>query len=195
MIGYDMHRQSRRRFLEFGVTVGLTACLGAHGAMAENLAERAEIDKASDTVLQVLLASNAEAKTLSESALAMLIFPKVTETGLAGIGGKRGKGVLRENGKSIGYYRTTSLTFGAQMGFETHGYVAMFMKQIAIRDFTAKDDYEVTAESEITVMDESSSARTSLSGTNPGIVVFVFDEKGARLDLTVNGTKINRMDI
>ncbi|MEO9777434.1 MAG: YSC84-related protein [Sedimentitalea sp.] len=190
-----MLHQNRRKFLKFGIVASFALYAGAQGVAAENLAERAEIDMASDKVLQALLDSNTEAKTLSSTALAMLIFPKVTETGLAGIGGKRGKGVLREDGKSIAYYRTTSLSFGAQMGFETHGYVAMFMTQAALEDFTAKDDYEVTAQSEITVMDESSSAQTNITASNSSIVVFVFDEKGARLDLTVDGTKINRMDI
>lgn len=190
-----MKRQSRRKFFKTGVVAGLVLGLGAQSGAAENLAERGEIDTAAASSLQALLASNPKAKTLSESAVAMLIFPKVTEAGIVGVGGKRGKGVLREDGKSVGYYRTTSLTFGAQAGFETHGYVAMFMTQTALNEFTAHDDYEVTAQSEITVMDESSSAETTLSGAASGIVVFVFDEKGARLNLTVNGTKINRMDI
>lgn len=89
-----MQPENRRRFLEIGAAAFCALQVSTRGVLAENLGERAETDMASDKVLQALLDSNAEAKTLLSTALAMLIFPKVTETGLAGIGGKRVKGVL-----------------------------------------------------------------------------------------------------
>ena len=53
---------------------------------------RAELDRSARTVLNQLVASNANAKKLNEKAIATLVFPVVTKAGLI-VGGQYGDGV------------------------------------------------------------------------------------------------------
>ena len=54
---------------------------------------RVELDRSARSVLNQLIASNANAKKLSEKAIATLVFPVVTKAGLI-VGGQYGDGVL-----------------------------------------------------------------------------------------------------
>ncbi|MGR3661812.1 MAG: lipid-binding SYLF domain-containing protein [Paracoccaceae bacterium] len=124
----------------------------------------------------------------------MLIFPKITKAGVAGIGGKRGKGVLRQGDKSLAYYRTTSVSFGAELGFETHGYVIMFMTHNAAQAFVANHKVNLGAQAEIAVY-RGIAAEATTQSMKSEIIAFIFNEKGAILDLTLEGTYINQMHI
>ena len=55
------------------------------------------------------------AKSLSGSATAVLVFPKITKAGL-GIGGQYGDGVLLKGGKVTGFYNTSGASYGLQAG-------------------------------------------------------------------------------
>ena len=87
---------TRRALLQMTTAATLSIGVGATAAFAEDMERRAEIDAAADASMAKLLADNEAARALSEKASAFLIFPKITEVGLAGIGVERGAGVLRQ---------------------------------------------------------------------------------------------------
>lgn len=186
---------TRRAMLTTSATAAMALFAGTGILKAEDLAQRAEIDAAADAALAKLLAENKHAKALADKASAFLIFPKITEVGIAGVGGKRGKGVLRQAGNSLAYYRTTSVNFGAEIGFETHGYVVMFMTQPAAQRFASKSRFEFGATEELTVFKAGETLDANTENLKTEVVAFVFNEKGAMLNLTLEGTNINRMDI
>jgi len=185
---------SRRAFITMATVSTLALFAGTNPASAENLAKRAKIDAKADAALEKLLSGNNHARALAEKASALLIFPSITEAGIVGIGAKRGKGVLRQGDKSLGYYRTTSVSFGAEVGFETHGYVVMFMTHDAAQKFATHAELDLGAQAEIAVY-RGVAAEATAQSLNSEIVAFIFNEKGAILDLTLEGTNINLMHI
>ena len=189
-----MTQFTRRTFMSLAATSSLALLAGTGMASAENLAKRAKIDAKADASLEKLLAGNEHARALAEKATALLIFPSITEAGIAGIGGKRGKGVLRQGDKSLGYYRTTSVSFGLELGFETHGYVVMFMTHDSAQKFASEAELDLGAQAEITVY-RGVAAEATTQSLKSEIVAFIFNEKGLIMDLTLEGTNINLMHI
>lgn len=190
-----MSHPSRRSFLAISAVSAAALFAGSGFAFAEDLAKRAEIDAEADTALAKLLSENTHAAELAKKASAFLIFPKVTEVGVVGIGAERGSGVLRQNDESLAYYHTTSANFGLELGFATHGYVVMFMTQPAAQKFASSQKFQFGGEGQITVFKAGATAEANTTNLKTEVVAFVFDEKGAIINLTLEGTTITRWDI
>ncbi len=187
---------SRRSFMITAASSSLALFAGTGMAHADNIGRRVKIDARADEALQKLVNQNEAAKILAEKAEALLIFPRITEAGIVGVGGKRGQGVLRQGGHSLAYYRTTGLSFGLEAGFETHGYVIMFMTHDAAQNFAfGGDRVKLGAHGEMTVFRAGATAMADTQNIKSEIVAFIFDEKGAMLNLTIEGTVVNRMNI
>jgi lipid-binding SYLF domain-containing protein len=73
----------------------------------------AQTDAAATAALQHLYASRPAAKALGRKALDILIFPDVVKAGFMW-GGEIGNGVLRQNGRTTGYYNITAASYGLQ---------------------------------------------------------------------------------
>lgn len=185
---------SRRVFMATATTSALALFAGTGVANATNDKKRAKIDAQADAALEKLVAGNSQAKAFAEKATALLIFPRIGEAGIAGVGAKRGRGVLRQADKSLAYYRTTSVSFGLELGFETHGYVIMFMSHEAAQNFATYEELNLGAQAEITII-RGAAAEVTTTSLKSDVVAFIFDEKGAIMNLTLEGTVINRMNI
>lgn len=90
--------------------ISLSLCFGLVHAES-----RADLDRSARSVLNQLLASNANAKKLSEKAIASLVFPVVTKAGFI-VGGQYGDGVLFREGRPVAYYNTAGGSYGLQAG-------------------------------------------------------------------------------
>jgi len=190
-----MFNFTRRDVLRNTACASLALVAGANASFAKDMEKRAKIDADADAAFASLISDNDAARALSEKASAFLIFPKITEIGIAGIGAERGTGVLRQNGESLAYYHTTSASFGIELGFATHGYVVMFMTREAAQDFASKRTYEFGGEGQITVFKAGATADANTTNLKTEVVAFVFDEKGAMINLTLEGTAITLADI
>jgi lipid-binding SYLF domain-containing protein len=73
------------------------------GAFVASAQTAAEIDRDVDNGISKLYSDSPAAKELSTVAKGILVFPDVVKGGLI-IGGQYGKGALRVNGKTEGYY-------------------------------------------------------------------------------------------
>ena len=81
----------------------------------------AEIDAETDVALEKLYATAPGAVVLSKGANGILVFPRVWKAGLV-LGGKFGKGVLCEIGKSVAYYNTAAGSYGLHVGVQSYGF-------------------------------------------------------------------------
>jgi lipid-binding SYLF domain-containing protein len=140
-----------------------------------------------------LYAENAAAEQLSQTAVAKLIFPKITKAGL-GVGGEVGKGVLRVGEMKDGYYRTVSLSIGMQAGFQTYGYVLMFMTRDALDDFKSSQGFELGVDGSVAVIDAGATVDIDTTNLQAATIGFVFDESGLMANATIEGSKITRLD-
>lgn len=161
--------------------------------MPVSAADNAEVDALANASLEKLYQENAAAKELASSAVAKLIFPKITKAGL-GVGGEVGKGVLRVGDLKDGYYRTVSLSIGAQAGFQTYGYVILFMTQDALDNFKSKKGFELGVDGSVAVIETGASVEVDTTNIKADTIGFVFDEAGLMANATIEGSKITRLD-
>ena len=139
-----------------------------------------------------LMAVNPHAAALAKDAKAVLIFPEITKAGL-GIGASGGKGVMLTRERHLGYYKTTSITVGAQAGVQTYGYVVMFLTDAALEKFTSKKGYKLGVDGSFVVIDAGATAEFDTTTLKADTVGFVFDEKGLMLNLVLEGSRIKEL--
>ena len=168
----------------------------AHSLAALEMADTAKqsaLATSSIAAWNSLLADSPRAARYAEEAKSALVFPEITKVGL-GIGGEGGNGVLVNKDELLGYYRTTSVSFGAQAGAQTYGYVVMFMTDEALSKFLSKNGYELGVDGSIAVFNAGITAEADTLNLKTDTVAFIFDEKGLMADLTVEGTRIRPLE-
>ena len=187
-----MYIATRRQLvvLALGLITGLTGLWSDQAALA---ADDAKLEALANASLDRLYAQNSAAAELSQTAAGILVFPKITKAGL-GIGGEVGKGILRVNGMRDGYYRTISLSIGAQAGFQTYGYVIMFLTVDALNAFRAANGFELGVDGSVAVIDTGATVDIDTNSIKADTVAFVFDESGLMANATIEGSKITRLD-
>jgi lipid-binding SYLF domain-containing protein len=150
----------------------------------------AEIDARASEALEKLYEESAAAKELGSTAKAFLIFPKLTRAGY-GIGGEIGEGVLRSDGETVAFYRSSSASVGWQFGIAQRSQVIMFMNQEALDKFNQCKGWKAGVDANIAI----ASIGGTIKGTsrNP-IISFVFGDKGLMAGLSVEGSKFSKID-
>ena len=101
-----------------------------------------EIDRDADMALANLYESTPVANQLAEKAKGILIFHSIIKAGLM-IGGRYGDGVLRQQGKSTGYYNSSAVSYGLQADAQSFGYVMFFMTDKSLDYLKSSDGWEV----------------------------------------------------
>lgn len=182
---------ARRRLLAAAPALVLCATLPA---AARDNARRRAIDAAATPALERLLAENRFARQAAKRAHALLIFPKITRVGII-VGGAGGEGVLRIRGRSVGYYETGGLSFGAQIGAQSYGYVLMFMSKEALTRFQNKSGFALGADASVLVVDAGGTGVADTTNSKVDVLAFIFDEAGLMLNISLTGTKYTKLDI
>jgi lipid-binding SYLF domain-containing protein len=107
-------------------------------------ADRGALERDARAALQKLSSRVPAAKSLSQSATAVLVFPKITKAGL-GVGGQYGDGVLFKAGRVAGFYNTSGASYGLQAGAQQFGYAMFLMNDKAVAALGANEGFEVGA--------------------------------------------------
>ena len=175
----------------FFVTVAIAAAIaigGSRGAWAG----AAEIDRDVDEALRSLYAHNAPARALAARASAILVFPEVVKGGFM-VGAQYGEGALRINNRSVGYYSTTSVSYGLQAGVQKFGYALFLMDKDAIRYVDQSDGWELGVGPSIVLVDEGVARTLTTTTAQDDIYAFIFDQKGLMAGVGIQGSKISRI--
>ena len=77
---------------------------------------------------------------LSQAA-GYLVFPRVIKVGI-GVGAETGEGALVVNGRSAAYFRTTSGSFGLQLGAQAKSMVIAFMTKESLAKFRESSGWQ-----------------------------------------------------
>jgi lipid-binding SYLF domain-containing protein len=132
------------------------------------------------------------AKELMERAVGTLIFPEVIQGGI-GIGGAYGEGVLRVDGKSVGYYSYTNGSVGFQLGAQRKSMLFLFLDPGALKDFQAKaqnsGQWQVGVDGSLTLI-KSVGDLYANTAMNAPIVGYVFEASGLMFNASVGGGKV-----
>jgi lipid-binding SYLF domain-containing protein len=155
-------------------------------------ADRGALERDARAALQKLTATVPAAKSLSGSANAVLVFPKITKAGL-GIGGQYGDGVLFKGGKVAGFYNTSGASYGLQAGAQQFGYAMFLMNDKAVGALGANDGFEVGVGPSIVVMDEGKAKTLTTTTAKDDIYAFIFGQKGLMAGVGLQGNKITRL--
>ena len=79
------------------------------------------------------------------------MFPKVYKAGFV-LGGGIGDGALQIRGETVQYYRTTSLSYGFQLGVQWRTEIVLFMTQEALDKFRAGNGWQAGIDGSIAVI-------------------------------------------
>ena len=155
--------------------------------------DRAALERDARNAYQKLVASAPAAKTLSKSAVGVLVFPKITKAGLV-VGGQYGDGVLFKGDKPAGYYNTHGASYGMQAGAQQYGYAMFLMNEKALNALNEHSGFEVGVGPSVVVVDQGMSKSMSTTTLNNDIYAFVFSQKGLMAGLGLTGSKITRLN-
>ena len=176
------------------------ATLGLGPAYAQQASPDARAAKGTATALSRdsraamnrLLAQSPGAKSLSERAGAVLVFPNIRKAGFV-VGGQYGEGTLFKGGKPVAYYSTTGLSYGLQAGAQKFGYALLFMNDKALAQLDKADGFEVGVGPSVVVVDQGMAKNATTTTMQDDIYAFVFGQKGLMAGVGLQGNKIKRI--
>jgi lipid-binding SYLF domain-containing protein len=155
-------------------------------------ASAAEIDQGVQSALQKLYAKSTSARTLSEGAKAILVFPAITKGGFI-VGGQYGEGALLKRGKTVAYYNTIAASYGLQAGIQKYGYALFLMTDSAERYLENSNGWELGTGPSIVVVDVGAAGSLSTTTAKSDVYAFFFDQKGLMAGLGLQGTKVTKI--
>ena len=156
-------------------------------------ASAAAIDTEVDAALANLYRQVPAAKSLSEKAKAILVFPAIVKGGLI-VGGQFGEGALRKGRKSTAYYSIAAASYGLQAGVQRFGYVLFFMTDSALQYLDKSNGWEVGVGPSVVLLDEGLAKSVTTTTAQDHIYAFVFGQEGLMAGLGVQGSKITRIE-
>ena len=150
------------------------------------------IDAKADAAIQQFYKEVKGGQAFLSKVKGYLVFPSVVKAGFV-FGGKYGEGVLRVDGKSVGYYSIAAGSVGFQIGAQAASYLIAFVSQDALDKFIRSNGWEAGVDGAITVAKWGAGTDIStISYQNP-IYGFVFGEKGLMYNLNLEGTKFTKL--
>ncbi|MBK5915053.1 YSC84-related protein [Rhodocyclus purpureus] len=182
----------RRTFHKLMLVAAASLSLAAFASNAV-AATAEELNEDAAQALRVLYKGNSLAEDLGKRARAVLVFPKIIKAGLI-LGGSYGEGVLKKDGKSVAYYNSVSASWGWQAGAESYGYVVFLMSDKAVQYLDESKGWEIGVGPSVVVVNEGVAKNLSTSTLKEDAYAFIFDQQGLMASLSIEGTKISRIN-
>ena len=152
-----------------------------------------EIDADVTTSLDRFLADHGAARELMGKAAGVLVFPNVVKAGF-GFGAEYGEGALRVDGKTVDNYNTIVASFGFQLGAQMRTVILMFMTEPALLQFRASNGWEAGVDASVAVITLGIGESLDTNNIRAPIVAFIADQKGLMYNLTLEGSKMTRIE-
>jgi lipid-binding SYLF domain-containing protein len=156
-------------------------------------ASRAEIDANVNATLNRFFAKVVNGRELANKAEAVLVFPSIVKAGI-GIGGEFGEGALHVRGRTSGYYNIIGASFGFQLGIQTRSVIIMFMTPKALAGFQSRAGWKVGVDGSVALVTVGAGGKVDTDNVLDPIIGFVFNNKGLMYNLTLEGSKISRIN-
>ena len=160
----------------------------------DKAAKRREIDAGATDTLNRLYSSVRGSQELGNRARGILVFPKLLSAGFV-VGGEYGDGVLRSGGANRGYYRAISGSIGWQIGAQSKAFILMFMTQDAYQKFVNSSGWTVGANATVALATIGANGQLDTNTAQQPIVGFAMTNAGLMAGLSLEGTKISKLDI
>ena len=190
----------RRNFLtaSAGLALGslaLGACTTTKpDAPTDKAARRRELDSGVDATLSRLYGSVNGSRELGSRARGILVFPKTLSAGFI-VGGEYGDGALRSGGATRGYYRLVSGSVGWQIGAQSKSVILMFLTQDAYDKFVRSSGWTAGVDATVALATVGASGVLDTNTAQQPIVGFVMTNAGLMAGLSLEGSKVTRLDL
>jgi lipid-binding SYLF domain-containing protein len=175
------------------LAAGLFGSIALAAASSASAKTAAEIDAGVKAARAQCVAQIQGCKAAAEKAQGMLVFPEITKAAI-GVGGSYGEGALLVGDKTAGYYSTASASVGLQLGAQKYAQIIMFMTPEALDKFRNSSGWEAGANAQVTMIDQGKAADISSVMANNPVLAFVFGQQGLMGDLSIQGTKITKLE-
>lgn len=179
----------RGKYSLVGMSLMLVSLFAITTAVADT---KGEIDTSVTQALTKFYAQNPKNQELANSAVGILIFPRVTKGG-AGVAGEFGEGALQVKGATVDYYKMTSGSVGATLGVASRSEILMFMTQESLDKFTKSKGWKAGVDAGVAVMSVGAGGQYDTKTMQQPIIGFAFGEKGLIADLSFEGSKITKI--
>jgi lipid-binding SYLF domain-containing protein len=156
-------------------------------------ASKQEIDIEVDAALERFEQEVGGGSKFLQQAKGVLVFPKVVKAGI-GIGGEYGEGALQINGQTVDYYSTAAASIGFQLGAQMKTVMLVFLNSDALNKFRKSSGWEAGVDGSVALVEFGAGKDISTMNINDPIVGFVFSNKGLMYNLTLEGSKITKLD-
>lgn len=160
--------------------------------LAASADSAAELDAKVDEAIEVFKGDVDGADVFLGQAAGYLVFPRVIKVGI-GLGAETGEGALRVRGRSAAYYRTTSGSFGLQLGAQAKSIIIAFMTNESLAKFRESSGWQIGVDGSVALIDLGAGKQINSANIKDPVVGFIFGSKGLMYNLTLEGTKISRI--
>ena len=172
----------------------LSGCTTNKGASETPAQKMAAIDTGVDATLATLYSSVPGSRELAAKSTGILVFPKIYAAGL-GVGGEYGEGALKVGTTTVGYYKTSSLTWGFQAGAQSKALILMFMTQEALDKFrNSSSGWTAGADASVAVVKSGAQGTVDTSSARSAVNAFALTNAGLMAGVTIDGTKVSKLD-
>ena len=191
-MGHKNFSQTRRTIISAFTKWALVLLILMYFASMAFSATAKEIDVSVDATLERFNKEIPVADSFIKKAKGVLIFPQVIKAGF-GIGGEYGEGALRIGGKTVEYYSTMAASIGFQLGAQTKSIILVFTKEDALKAFRNSDGWKAGVDGSVALISLGMGASLDTTTVKDPIVAFVFGQKGLMYNLTIEGSKFNKL--
>ncbi|HEX4583252.1 MAG TPA: YSC84-related protein [Burkholderiaceae bacterium] len=157
-------------------------------------AKRAQITADTQAALARLYSSTKGSRELVAKARGVLVFPSVLSGGI-GIGGQYGQGELLINGQPAGFYSTSGLTLGAQLGAQSKAIFVLFLTQDALDSFRSSSGWTAGVDANVALMKVGTDGSVDTETGQTSVIGFVLTNSGLMFDLSIAGTKVSPISL
>jgi lipid-binding SYLF domain-containing protein len=170
----------------------MVAALAANPRASE-AASAAAIEADANETLHSFVRQVPGARELANKAVGILVFPAVIKAGI-GFGGEYGEGILLNQQRVVGYYNLISASFGFQLGEQQRSVIIMFMTQDALAGFEARAGWKVGVDGSVTIITVGVGGAIDSDKVVSPVIGFILEQKGLMYNLTLEGSKISRIN-
>ena len=179
-------------FRTFALTAALA--LAAFAFQVPNAqASAREIDMRVNETLDRFFYKIGGARELANKSVGLLVFPSVVKAGF-GVGGEYGEGALRVRGETVDYYNTVSASIGFQLGVQERSVIIAFMTPQALDQFRRTAGWKIGADASVAIITVGIGGSIDTNKITSPVVGFILDPKGLMYNLTLEGSKISRIN-
>ncbi len=171
----------------------LSALLALFLCASAAAASRVEIDARVRESLQELYKTSSAAKELAAKSAGVLVFPSIIKAGL-GIGGEYGEGALLIGGSTNAYYNIASASIGFQLGVQEKSVAILFMTAESLAKFRQSKGWKAGVDGSVAIATLGTGKEIDTETARKPIIGFVYSNKGLMYNLTLEGSKITRIE-